>query len=218
MSSVEVYQQTTVPTRSPKKKHVRDSLNRRFDTGNPGSKRYQRWFNGHFLEEQASSFGIDLEHQIFENRSPFRELFEGNYLGAFEQYFQVSEEREREIMMSLENQSMKEKRTYKMVPPSQCFRKLEKQCRKMIEKHEDHALLATVDKQMIEFIQHTTARKTIHFEDAYHRLLCHSIASFYSLESQSQDTRNGQRVIFISKPDFMLLPSCTLSEYLLQRQ
>jgi len=216
MASAEIFEQIQVPLpRSPKRRHIRDSLHRRMDTGNPGSKRYQRWFNGNFLEEQAASLGVELDWNLFDSRSPFRSLFEGNYLEAFEMYFDVCEEKELELMMPFDNKSpSNKKREYKVIPPSQSYRHLDKQYRKTIENLQQYSLLAAVDKQVVEFIQHMTKRKVVQLDDPYHRLLCHSIATFYSLLSQSQDTRNGQRVVILSKPDFMTLPACTLSEYL----
>jgi len=204
-----------------KKTYQRDSLASREQIGRPGSKRYQRWFNGNFLSEQADTLKTRLDFQVVEDTSLFRCLFvNADSAQLWEPFCEVTEDEQDEMLIQLGYYPKPTNDGISTLPHRLCsaqtsFKKIDKRIRAIFDRNFDCDLLQKLDQEIIAYVHRNDSRKRVYvFKQPFHRLICHGVAQFYSLRASSQDTSQGQRELVISKPPRVILPSKTLCEYL----
>jgi len=219
------------PTRT---RWVRESVTRLNKIGRPGSRRYQRFLNKEFLQEQQ----WDLQPEDFQvvrfSKTPFSLLFEEENREVWAPFVDVTEEDERLmldricsgrpieesdelgdwIVIGTNNDDVEVKKPTPVVKPHTCFMRVDKRARKFIQQNPDSQILQSMDNRITQYIQEDKRKITCHFENSFHRLLCHGVCQFYSLHSCSEDIKNGSRVLHISKPRIHNAPTVTLLEYL----
>jgi len=210
---------------------LRDSLTRLHKTGRPGSKRYQRFVNREYLQEQQ----WDLQPEDFQvvqfTRTVFSTLLHEKNRKIWEPFIDVTEEQEALMLQKIcKGGPMEDSDEFgdwififdenveevKMsVKPHVSFSKIEKRVKQYILKNPDSPFLQSMDKEIVVYIKGSTQRMSYNFENPFHRLICHGICEFYSLHSHSEDSKEGTRVLHIVKPKKGFnAPSLTLCEYL----
>jgi len=203
-----------------RKSYRRDSLASREQIGRPGSKRYQRWFNGNFLSEQACDLESNADYRLVEDTSLFRHLFEAENGELWAPFCDVTEDQQEELFMSIGYYPKEKTNVGTALPPRLCspaisFKKIDKTIRGIFDRNFNEELLLQLDQEMITYVQKTDSTKRVYiFKETFHRLMCRGVAQFYSLKASSQDSSGGQRELVISKPPRIILPSKTLCQYL----
>jgi len=210
--------------------------------GKPGSKRYQRYLNKSFLQEQQ----WDLKKEDFEvfqfSCSPFSLLFEESNKRKWAPFIDITEEEQNQLLsrlreafsedekydefgdfvflssQTLEAKDFEEPEEEKTPsPPAEIhFRKVEKKIRKFIRKNSDLQIIQSLDQEIVEYIQLSTYQpKKFTFSESLHRMICHGICQFYTLSSKSEDCTSGNRVVVVRKPKKGIsFPSMTLTKFL----
>jgi len=227
------HQNVATPVTPTRTRWVRDSVTRLNKIGRPGSRRYQRYLNREFLQEQQ----WDLQPEDFQvvcfSKTTFSLLFEEENRQLWAPFVDVTEEEERVMLQRMcsgrpveENDELgdwvvidsinaeSEVKKNPIVKPHICFMRVDKRVRKYIQKNPDSPMLESMDKGITQYIQEEKRKKTYNFENSFHRLICHGVCQFYSLHSCSEDNEDGSRALHISKPRSHNSPSVTLSEFL----
>jgi len=185
----------------------------------PGSKRYKRFMKNVELLETALSdsegeeFEIEVEYTV-EFRSPFTVIFEDEeFRSKWEPFIDITEEEEANLLEIISKKHTKAKKQRDPNSPSDCWKNLGKYAKKTLKTHADSPMIAALDQMLIDFILSRGNRKSFVLTSQFQRLLCHSIASFYSM--QAHTTRNGPNTFTtITKSKTTQLPSLPLSEFL----
>jgi len=216
---------------------VRDSLSRVKRVGTPGSKRHQRFLNKLFLVEQQ----WELEPQDFQvvefTCSPFSVLFEEENRKLWENFLDVTEEQQEQMLTQIsdglrpskentdefgnwvivESEDLEDgfEEIESCTPTaSESFKRVEKHIRKLIRKNRENSFLLAIDKEITEYLQTKNEVRTYQFETGYHRMICHGVCQYYSLNSKSHQMKSD-RILVVSKPKKgTQIPSSTLSQYL----
>jgi hypothetical protein len=189
--------------------------------GKPGSKRFQRWLNNSYLmgfEEGMEPSDLTIQPPA----SMFNRLFEDETnLHLWEPFVDVTEEQQRKMLNKMCSQSKKELKTRPSSLGEESFLRVEKKIRKQLVKFLDSPFLIELDKEIVSFAseQWDTNRRQLKFQftDSFHRMICHGICQFYSLNSRSvelQGFRSDHKILFISKPAVYSPPEITLISYL----
>jgi len=212
--------------------------------GKPGSKRYQRYLNKSFLQEQQ----WDLKPEDFEvikfSCSPFSVLFEETNRRKWAPFVDITEEKQNQLLSCLrgaisEDEKYDEFGDFVYVfsealqikdfedqeeevktppsPPAELhFRKVEKKIRKFIRKNSDLQIIHLLDQEIVDYIQLATYQpKRFTFTESLHRMICHGICQFYTLSSRSEDCVGGSRAVVVRKPKKgVCFPSMTLTKFL----
>jgi len=202
--------------------------------GRPGSKRYQRYLNKSFLQEQQ----WDLQPEDWEivnfSYSPFTVLFDERHKKKWDPFVDITEEEQEQLLVELTCSKLDEEKEdefgdfvfiepevkheevkISMPPVEFHFYKVDKKIRKFIRKNPDNSLVRSLDEEIVNYIQLATYQpKIFTFMESFQRMICHGICQFYLLNSKSEVTGSGKRVIVKKPKKEVGLPSMTLSKFL----
>jgi len=219
---------------SPKRRQrhvaVRDSQARLSKVGKPGSKRFKRYINNSFLQDQQ----WDLEPQDFQlhslSCSPFSLLFEENNGKKWAPFVDITEEEQNYLLSSLHKEEQEDEFgdfvilpreeeieviTTSPIRPEVHFRRVDKKIRRFIQKNPTNQFVLSLDQEILKYIELAAPQpKTFSFDQAFHRMICHGICQFYCLHSHSRDHKGG-RAVTVKKPSQGFpSPEVTLSIFL----
>jgi len=219
--------------------HVSSIAKRKFltnlnNTGKPGSKRYQRFLNNSFLQEQEWDLQPEDWNIVQFSSSPFTVLFNEKNKRKWDPFVDITEEEQEQLLVELSSSSNEEKedefgdfvfiesevkqQEVKISsPPIEFhFYKVNKRVRNFIRKNPDNPLFRSLDEQIVNYIQLATNQpKIFNFTQSFQRMMCHGVCQFYLLSSKSEVVGSGKKQVIVwrSKKE-VSLPTMTLSMYL----
>jgi len=166
---------------------------------------------------------MELDFRMMESTSPFSILFEESNRKKWDPFVEVTEEKQEKLLISIEittrqkDKCASKKEQDHLVSPDHSFTKVDKKIRKLLRKYEGTEFLNGLDHDIVDYISVSDIQaKVYHFSDSFHRLLCHGVCQFYSLQSKSEIYPNkaDAKKVIVTKSKTLLLPNKTLSQYL----
>jgi len=197
----------------------KDSSARFEDVGKMGSKRYQRFLNKTFLIDQERQLDA-ADFNIFVHCcTPFTQLWqEPKKLQVWEPFIDVTEERQEELLVSLSVDISNYLQNMTEESASASFKIIDRKIRKLLKRHLRSEFLMALDDEILGYIRLDDYNTLVYsFSDPYHRMICHGICQFYSLQSRSKNSK-GDRVVVVSKTQHTSIPNQTLSQHLQKLQ
>jgi hypothetical protein len=99
--------------------------------------------------------------------------------------------------------------------PQEAFSNLDRPVRITLRRLIGSPWLTALDSDLFEFANSSAEDPplVISFKDKFRRMLAHKLCSFYSLVSESVLV-DGEKAIFVDKPNTLYVPSCSLTDYL----
>jgi len=203
------------PQRKPKRfvQQQRDSLTRRMSTGQPGSKRHQRFMNQVFLFGgiELNPNEIELEWNICTDwKSSFRLLFEDeSAYKEWEPFIDITEETEVELL-----KTYSKRKPLKNNSPKARFAALPS-LHKNVLKSSRITAIVSIESEIVDFVLGSTPSIKFFFDTDYHKLLCFSICKYYKLKVEFLEGESErEKVMLLRKPDGLEMPETPIAEYI----
>jgi len=189
------------------------------NVGRPGSKRYQRFLNKVYLLQHQHEVTDEDINVFLPSCSSFSFLVSTPYnqkqkegREKWEPFVNVTEEREREMIVDILPKSDYDQN--EIVSAERSWSLIDKRIRQILKSNTQHPFLLDLENEIIEFVASIQSDSIVyHFEEPFHRMICHGICSFYSIQSSSID-KNQQRTTIIRKTTKTVIPGITLSNFL----
>lgn len=144
----------------------------------------------------------------------FKSLFTVEYKSIFQE---LLKEENKDLLQKFkkdEIETPERKEKVHKETPQQRFSKIDKNVRQSLSGSIGSKLILQLEKEILALMQSIEEiQLVIHFQDSFARYMAHSICKYYTLSSQSVDTKDG-RVTVIKKTKGTSMPDLLLSEFL----
>ncbi|EGC32832.1 hypothetical protein DICPUDRAFT_98760 [Dictyostelium purpureum] len=203
-----------------KSKSNRDSLAFRESPGKPGTKRFNRYLNTQFLKTAGSlgdNINAEMDYSFTESKNTLFYQDSQNSTFYFDNMVNITCDQEEELIDSIQQQT-KNAHNESTADGEQLFSKLRKSLRPFFKKSFllDNLFIQETEQQILEFLENSSIKQMEYNQsNPSKRIIIHGLSSYYSLQSKSHSTKNGQRILVIRKPrNLPPLPEISITQYL----
>jgi len=171
------------------------SLRNRYKCGRPGSRRYNRWYNGFVLgqdfgEPTSVDYSPEDLAELFKcERRPVFAFEDPRDQAAWERFCAQPEEIQQQqtnLALCAHRRRLADTHRERHISASHAYARVDRRCRKHLVKYAPTALLEEMDLAVRSVLDEQDAFRLFTLPNAFHRLLLHGVCAYYGVLSSTR--------------------------------